>query len=415
MKNTLLSVSEAREELLKEIKTVGSEEIDLQHAANRVLAQDVIARSDLPPFTNSSMDGFAVRSQDFTPHTNNPVVLKLITDIPAGLIPDIELQPGQAARIMTGAVLPKGADSVVPIENTDHYSTRDQHASLTSDHVTILQPVEAGAFIRRQGEDQKKGAMVLKTHCLLRPQELGLLAMLGISQVTVYKKPKIYFFSSGDELVPVDEGLKPGRIHDSNSYTLAAQIHRDGGIPGYLGIVPDQEETIRRCFEQAHANGADMIVSTAGVSMGAYDYVRVVLEKYGQLRFWKVNIRPGKPIAFGAYKGIPFFGLPGNPGSSFVGYEVFIHPALEKLAGKLLQERFSIKVRLLGEFESDGRETYLRAVIEERNGEWVAHIAGHQGSGNLLSLVQANALLIIPSGVKSVPFGTLVDAWLLDR
>jgi molybdopterin molybdotransferase len=215
-------------------------------------------------------------------------------------------------------------------------------------------------------------------------------------------------------LVPVEIPLEPGKIHDSNAYTLSALIARDGGEALYLGIVPDKEESVRENLENAAENEADLIISTAGVSVGAFDFVRSVVQEDGQLEFWRVNMRPGKPLAFGNFRGVPFIGLPGNPVSAFVGYEVFIHPAISRLAGLLFAERKQIRTRIIQEIKSDGRESYLRAVVQSQDGEWVSKLTGHQGSGNLLSLVQANALLIIPSGVKSLRSGSIVDAWFLD-
>jgi molybdopterin molybdotransferase len=220
--------------------------------------------------------------------------------------------------------------------------------------------------------------------------------------------------STGDELLPIEKPLSPGKIHDSNAYTLAASIERDGGEALYLGIARDQEGAVRDIIELAVENKADLILSSAGVSVGAFDFVRQVVEKHGRMEFWRVNMRPGKPLAFGSYRGIPFIGLPGNPVSAFVGYEVFVRPAIRKLGGLSSIPRPSVRVRLGDPVESDGRESYLRAIVRFHDGHYSARLTGHQGSGNLLSLVQANALLIIPSGVKSLPAKAEVDAWLLD-
>jgi molybdopterin molybdotransferase len=248
----------------------------------------------------------------------------------------------------------------------------------------------------------------------LRAQDLGLLAMLGISKVSVYRHPRISTLSTGDELLPIEEPLTPGKIHDSNAYTLSALISRDGGIPDYLGIVPDQERAVRDSLVTAVENNTDLIFSSAGVSVGAFDFVRSVIQSDGELEFWRVNMRPGKPIAFGNFRGIPFIGLPGNPVSAFVGYEIFGRPSILRLSGVEDTKRSKVLAKIGEDIRSDGRESYLRAVVQSQNGELIARLTGHQGSGNLLSLVQANALLIIPSGVKSLPAGTEVGAWLLD-
>jgi molybdopterin molybdotransferase len=256
--------------------------------------------------------------------------------------------------------------------------------------------------------------MVLEAKSKLRPQDLGLLAMLGKSNLPVYRLPRIVILSTGDELVPVEEPLQFGKIHDSNAYTLSALIHRDGGLPVYLGIVPDQEKAVRDFLVEAVDSKADLILSSAGVSVGAFDFVRSVVQSDGNLNFWKVNMRPGKPLAFGDFRGVPFIGLPGNPVSAFVGYEVFARPAIMRLSGMDDTPRKKTRVKLVEDIRSDGRESYLRAIVSSRNGELTARLTGHQGSGNLLSLVQANSLIIIPPGEKSISSGSEVDAWLLD-
>jgi molybdopterin molybdotransferase len=213
----------------------------------------------------------------------------------------------------------------------------------------------------------------------------------------------------------VDEPLSPGKIHDSNSYTLIALVKKYGAIPLNLGIVPDKAQAVQSILDRAVAEKADLILSSAGVSVGAFDFVRTVVEQGGKLDFWRVNMRPGKPLAFGDYQGIPFIGLPGNPVSAFVGFEVFVRPTLLKMAGHESWSRLVLPVELLEPIHSDGRESYLRGIVEYRERGWQAKLAGHQGSGNLRSLAQANALLLIPSGVKSLPAGARVDAWLLDN
>jgi molybdopterin molybdotransferase len=207
--------------------------------------------------------------------------------------------------------------------------------------------------------------------------------------------------------------LQPGKIHDSNAYTLTALVQQDGGEAIYLGIARDQEQAVREILENAFASRPDLILSSAGVSVGAFDFVRSVVEQEGRLEFWRVNMRPGKPLAFGSYRDAPFIGLPGNPVSAFVGYEVFVRPALLRLAGLPDRQRLAMRVKLLEPVRSDGRESFLRAIVNFQDGSWSARLTGHQGSGNLLSLVQANALLIIPSGVKSLPAEAEVNVWLL--
>ena len=257
------------------------------------------------------------------------------------------------------------------------------------------------------------GQPILKRGHKLRPQDLGILAMLGVADVPIFCKSRVGLLSSGDELIPVEEPLRPGKIRDANTYTLSALVRDAGAEVIRLGIAADQREAVEALLENAAAQKVDVILSSAGVSVGAFDFIKNVIESQGELTFWRVNMRPGKPLAFGRYRGIPFIGLPGNPVSAFVGFEVFVRPALEKLSGLEAASRPRIRVRLAEGVESDGRESYLRAYVREESGILSAHLAGHQGSGNLLSTVQANALLIIPAGVKSLATGKEVDAWLL--
>jgi len=412
----LLSVAEARLRLLNAFSPVESEQVQLAHAAGRVLAEEIVSKVDLPSFNNSSMDGYAVRSGDLDgTGPRDPIELLVVADIPAGIVPSLRLGFRQAARIMTGAPLPEGADAVVPIEDTDQYRSEKQIESGFSERVRVYRQVNAGDYVRPKGEDVCSGDVVLQANRWLRPQDVGLLAMLGIMQVPVFRRPRVGMLSTGDELLPIERPLQPGKIHDSNAYTLANQVIRDGGEAIYLGIAPDNEESVTKVLEQAISSQMDLIISSAGVSVGAFDFVRTVVEKHGDIDFWRVNMRPGKPLAFGNYRRVPFIGLPGNPVSAFVGYEVFVRPALLHMVGLNETSRFQLKVNILEAIESDGRESYLRAVIKLQEGNWIARLTGHQGSGNLLSLVQANALLIIPSGVKSLPSGAVVDAWLLDQ
>lgn len=411
----MISVNEALQQLLASFHPLESELIPLSEAAGRILAEGVESGIDLPLFTNSSMDGFAVRSSDVSNASqDHPVALFVVEDIPAGKSPSVRLAENQTSRIMTGAPIPDGADAVIPVEDTDQYDQKSRSNFELPSKIKVNRAVDSGDYIRLQGEDVKQNEVVLHSNSPLKPQELGILAMLGKSRVSVYRSPKISILSTGDELIPVGEPLKSGQIHDSNAYTLSALITRDYGNPEYLGIVPDNEDSVRKFLETAVANSADLILSSAGVSVGVFDYVRTVVENDGELTFWRVNMRPGKPVAFGSFQGVPFIGLPGNPVSAFVGYEVFVRPAILKFSGITEVPRYRIRARLMDGIKSDGRESYLRGIIKYDNGEWLAQLTGHQGSGNLLSLVQANALLIIPPGVKSLAPGAEVDAWLLD-
>lgn len=404
----MLTVTEARERILSHFKATATETIPLTESVNRILATDIRADGDYPPFDNSAVDGFALRSEDASA---SPSTLSVVADIPAGSAPTVTLQAGQAARIMTGAQLPTGADCVIPVEETDF---NNRNAGIAAPKtIAFTKQIKAGENVRTQGMDMRAGDIVINHGRTLKPQDLGLLATLGAAKVIVHKKARVALLSSGDELLEVDAPLEPGKIRDSNSYALAAAIVNAGADVIRLGVAKDTRESVTKLLDKAAGEHADLILSSAGVSVGAFDFIKEVIDANGKMDFWKVNMRPGKPLAFGKYRGIPFIGLPGNPVSAFVGFEVFVRPALERLNGKMDGGRQTVKVSTVEEIESDGRESYLRAKIRTENGILSAALTGHQGSGNLLSLVQADALLIIPAGVKCVPAGSEVDAILL--
>ncbi len=409
---TLLSVSDARARILSQFQPVPTETLPLADCLNRVLVQDIAAADDLPSFDNSSMDGFAVRSADVTDATPaSPRRVRVVADIPAGSTPTVSLAPGEAARIMTGAQMPAGADAVIPVEETDFHN-RDA-GSAAPEFVELYNSATAGTNVRPRGMDVRAGDVVMNKPRAIKPQDLGLLAMLGIANVVVHRKPRVALFSSGDELLDVNAPLEPGKIRDSNSYMLAGLVKSAGADVIKLGAAKDTYDSVKAALDEAANMKADLILSSAGVSVGAFDFVKAALESNGKMDFWRVNMRPGKPLAFGDYKNIPFIGLPGNPVSAFVGFEVFVREALGRLAGLNRASRQNVRVRSEEEINSDGRESYLRAQIREENGVLVARLTGHQGSGNLLSLVQADALLIIPAGVKCVPAGQEINAWIL--
>ena len=409
----LLSVADAQKLVLDAFSPRETVTLPLSRAAERVLGEAVCSDQDLPAFDNSSMDGFAVLSEDVRQASHDhPVLLDVVTDIPAGQVVQVTLEGGQAARIMTGALMPAGADAVVPVEETDHYGY-ESSAPLPK-QVQIYKPVSAGGYVRPAGQDVRSGEIVLEAGMRLRPQDIGLLAMLGKTGVMVHQKPRVAFFSSGDELLPLGAPLASGRVYDSNSYTLAALLEKFGAEGISLGIAQDQLKSVVATLDRGADENVDLIISSAGVSVGAFDYVRAAVEKNGNIGFWRVNMRPGKPLTFGSYRGIPFIGLPGNPVSAFIGFEVFVRPVLNRLSGLAETEREYRLCYLTHDIESDGRESFLRAILKFDDGKWTARLTGHQGSGNLHSLVQANALLLIPSGVKSLPVGALVKAWTLD-
>ena len=409
----MLSVSNALTRILEYFEPLDVTSQPINRAAGRALAEDIIARTDLPLFDNSSVDGFAVRVSDAARASHTfPQTLVVVADIQAGSTFNTPLKAGECARIMTGAALPPGTQAVVMVEDTD-FQVR-QPGTPAPANVVVYKPIQPGENIRQRGDDLHMGDKVLTSGTRLRAQEIGLLAMLGVAEVPVHRQPKLALLSSGNELLPVDTPLTPGKIHDANSAMLAALTESLGVELLRLGVATDSEVDLRARLERAVDEKVDVIVSSAGVSVGAFDYVKSIIESNGELDFWKVDMRPGKPLAFGMYKGIPFFGLPGNPVSAFIGFMVFVRPALEKLSGQTPRTRPHLKALLAEAVESDGRESYLRAVATEENGQLMARLTGHQGSGNIFSLVRANALLIVPSGVKSLPANSEVEIWFIE-
>jgi len=409
--DALISVDDARSRILNDFNPLDTEKVNLVHALRRTLAVEIMAPFDLPRFDNSSVDGFALRLAHWQSNADMPLHFKVIGDIPAGSNKKYRLKPAEAVRIMTGAPVPTGADRVVPVENTD-YPYRDASAPLP-ETITVNVVPSAKMNIRPRGQDVSKGTIVLAQGQRLGAAEIGLLAMLGYRQVQVNRIPKIGLFSSGDELIQPGRRLTPGKIFDANSAMLSALLTEHGCHVINLGTSRDDPNSVKALFERARKQKVDLIVSTAGVSVGAFDYVRQILEENHRVSIWRVNMRPGKPLTFGYYESIPVISLPGNPVSAYVGFLVFILPVLRKMMGLNQISPETITVRLEQSIESDGRESYLRGIVSNRDGIYYGTLSGHQGSGNLAALVQANALLILPSGVQSLPAGAEVKAWLL--
>lgn len=410
----LLNVEAALAHILQKFTSLPSEQIALTHALGRVLAEDIVSDINLPPFANSSMDGYAVRAEDVSgASSESPVRLRVVMDIPAGSFPTETIGEGQAARIMTGAPLPDGADAVVPVEQTDSNWRAGGDIAL-AEQVGILQAARPGDSVRPAGEDVHIGQTVLQAGTILRPQDIGILAALGHAQVAVVRQPRVAIVSTGDELVDVDEPLGPGKIRDSNSHTLAGLVASYGGIPLRQPIARDTLEAVRAMFRTALEQQPDLIISSAGVSVGTFDVVRAVLDELGEVQFWRVNVRPGKPLAFGQIQGVPFFGLPGNPVSAMVTFDVFVRPALLKLLHRT-DDAETITAVTGEDMRSDGRRSYIRVRLENENGQVIARTTGTQSSGALMSMVLADGLLIIPEDVTFVPAGTELPVRLLRR
>lgn len=408
-----ITVHEALAAILDSVPVLPTVSVPLLEALGRVLAESVVARDSLPPFANSSMDGYAIQAADLTgANHDNPATLRVVADIAAGTVYDQVLTSGTAARIMTGAPLPAGADAVIPVEDTNE-PWRDEKRPL-ADHIQVYRQVKTNDYVRHIGEDIEAGQVVLEAGHALRPQEVGILAALGVSRVPVFRRPKVGVLATGDELIPVEAPLQPGKIRNSNGYTQVAQVLALGGIPISLGIARDTETDVRAKLQAGLDARVDLFVSSAGVSVGAYDVVKSVLEQEGNVSFWRVRMRPGKPLAFGQYGGVPYLGLPGNPVSAMVSFERFARAAILKMAGHTRLTRPQIRITIQEEIFSDGRESYIRAVVERKGEAYTAVTTGGQGSHMMTSLVQANALVIIPEGVKYVAAGEELTAWMLD-
>jgi molybdopterin molybdotransferase len=388
-KHNMKTVSEALAEILVVFSRLPAESVPLIEALGRVLAENAIAADDLPPFDNSSMDGYAALAEDLT---QTPVSLAVIGDIPAGIHPTFTVAKGQTARIMTGAMMPQGANTIIPVEDTNI----PPGDTPLPEQVEVQHGGKPGAYIRRRGEDVKTGEVVLNAGHVLRPQDLGLLAGLGIANALVVRRPKVAILSTGDELLTPDQPLQPGKIRDMNSYSLIAMVQAMGAEPVYLGIAGDTAQAVREYLLEAVERDADLILSSAGVSVGTHDVVKTVLDELGSVGFWRVKMRPGKPLAFGQVRGVPFLGLPGNPVSSLATFEVFVRPAILKMLGQPTAPT-QIEVSVGEEIRNDGRESYIRVTLHREGDQLIAKTTGTQSSVALSSLVKADGLLIIPA------------------
>ncbi len=407
-----MNVDDAVARILSGIQPLSDEAVPLLEAFGRVLANPLVAAESLPPFANSSMDGFAVQSAALVDASHeHPVRLRVVMDIPAGSSPSGSVGAGEAARIMTGAPVPPGADAVIPVEDTDQNWRSGENAPL-SEAVAISASVKPGENIRPVGEDIRAGQTVLKAGTLIRAPELGVLAALGQAEVTVKRRPRVAILSGGDELIDVSEPLAPGKIRDTNSYALYGLITSYGGEAIRIPTARDTLDDVRRRFREALDLQPDLILSSAGVSVGAYDVVRAVIDELGQIDFWRVNLRPGKPLAFGKVGGVPFFGLPGNPVSAMVTFDVFVRPTLLKLSGRQDTEQ-TVEATLRETLKSDGRRTYVRVKLTRENGQITAVTTGTQSSGALSSMVLADGLLILPENITEAHAGEVFPVRLL--
>jgi molybdopterin molybdotransferase len=403
-----LSVEEARERILATVHILEPERVPVLEAIDRVLAEPVASDRDIPPLDNSAMDGYAVRGADVA---QAPARLRVIGEIAAGYVSELAVEPGTALRIMTGAPVPDGADTVVRFEDTQ----------VDGEWVEVHVPISTGSNVRMAGEDVRAGQQVLWPGKVLRPQEIGMMAALGHVEVAVIRRPRVAILGTGDEVVPPSEVPGPGQIRDANSYTVAAQVLRHGGTPLMLGIARDREELVREGIREALTQKADFIITSGGVSVGDFDLVKQVLAAEGEMRFWSINMKPGRPLAFGVVKSpksgqeIPLVGLPGNPVSAMISTEQFVRPALLKMQGRAEWPWRSVRARLAEPVRrKDGRRHYQRVQLRDTPAGLEAAFTGDQGSGILNSLVLADGLAIIPEDVDSLPQGTEVEVLVFE-
>ncbi len=398
----LLTVDEALERILSRIRPLGTREVPLLDAVGRTLAVDVVADRDIPPFRNSAMDGYAVRGADVA---RAPARLRVIGTVAAGGMPDRGVGPGEAMRIMTGAPMPDGADTVVRVEDTDN----------ADEVVTVTAATPTGLSVRQAGEDLARGVTVLQKGTVIRPAEVGVLASLGVSCPTVVARPRVAVLSTGDEVVDVTEEPGPGRIRDSNRYSIGAAIWAASCGPWLRPIVRDTPDALRDALRDAMS--ADAIVTSGGVSVGDHDWVKPVVSELGTLEVWAIAIRPGRPLAFAELREgeqvVPLFGLPGNPVSALLTFELFVRPALLRMAGRTKLHRPRTTARLLDALDKPASlRFFARAVYDAAAG--TVRLTGPQGSGILRSMSLANCLVDAPAGPTRIDAGETMTVILTE-
>ena len=424
--NQLISVEAALKTILNQIAPVEMELIPLTGGLHRVLAEPIVAQVNVPPFANSAMDGYAVIAADTAGATRQtPVRLQVVDNIPAGAASNTLLRSKTAARIMTGAPVPPGTTAVVRFEETSEYvSSAIQKPA--ANEVLIYRAVADGDNVRPAGEDIRVGQTLLPAGHRLRPQDVGVLAAIGQANIAVFRRPRVAILATGDELVDVDEPIEPGKIRNSNGYTQAALVQKYGGEPVMLGIARDNVADLTAKIHAGLEQRVDLFLTSAGVSIGDFDMVKNVLAAEGEMQFWQVAIKPGKPLAFGLLHDhrpggrppVPLIGLPGNPVAAMVAFEVFARPAILKLGGQRAWEKNKLLATLDEEITNSGRRHYMRGFVKlEEDGY---HVTTHgsgvqvQGSGILTSMVWANCMVVVPERVTYLSPGAQVEVWLLD-
>jgi molybdopterin molybdotransferase len=406
--NPPLAAADAARRILAEVHRQPALRVPLDDALDSVLAEDLVSPLDIPPWANSAMDGYAVRGEDVAGASQErPVRLRVVEHIPAGAFPTRTVGPGESARIFTGAPVPAGADTVVRQEDTD----------LGAERVTIVSDRDRGSNVRAAGEDIQRGATVLQAGTVLGAAQLGVLASMAVAHPLAFRRPRVAILGGGDEIVDVDrpeEILSGRKIASSNTHTLLAMVRKAGGEPVNLGIARDTPESLREHL--GRALDCDLLVTSAGISVGEHDYVRAVLDELGgEQRFWRIRMRPGAPVGFGQVGGIPWIGLPGNPVSTMVTFELFVRPAIRKMSGHALPFRRSMPAMLAEPISLTPKlQHFLRGIVTFGPSGASARLTGPQGSGLLTSMARGNALLVIPEGQLETPAGAQIQAILLD-
>jgi molybdenum cofactor synthesis domain-containing protein len=403
----MIPLEEAQNYVIETVQRLGIESVSLLKARNRVTAESITSSESIPPFDNTAVDGYAVIAADTQwASTSAPVSLTVLESIAAGTAPQQSVKAKKCSKIMTGAPIPEGADAVVMVEWSE--------PGVNENHVNITKAVSAGDHIRKSGEDLLPGDLVIPEQTFLNPAHLGLLASVGIYEIETFRKPKVAVFSTGDELIEGSQSLEPGQIRDSNRFSLIALLERDGFQAVDFGLIADDESAIEETIQKA-TETCDAIITTGGVSMGDYDFVKIVLSRIGDMRWMQIAIKPAKPFAFGIVNEIPVFGLPGNPVSSMVSYELLTKPALKKMMGHVQVFPTFLKGETVGDFKrrEDGKTHFVRAVASLDEIPPKVYSARRQGSHQLTGMAEANALVVLPDG-EGVSEGSSLLFFFLD-
>jgi len=415
----MISIEEARERILANFSRLETQEQPILESLGQTLAEGVAASFDIPPLDNTAMDGYAVQAESTSGASESePVELDVIGELAAGYIFEGGVGQRQAVRIMTGAPIPAGADSIVPFEETDESGRGvPSKVGLTEGRVRVFKAAQPGNNIRRAGEDVRASTTVIPEGTILRPPHIGVLASLGKATVRVTRRPLVAILSTGDEVLEPGQERGAGKIYDSNSYSIAAMVLRNGGIPMRLGIARDTLEDLTAKVQEGMK--ADMLITSAGVSRGDFDVVKEVLAREGRIDFWTVNMRPGKPLAFGVFEAggrrVPHIGPPGKPGSAMVTLELFGRPAMQTMIGRPVKDRPMIRAITRNRIRmTDERRFFARCAVTQEDGSWIASLSGSQGSGVLTALARGNGLAVVPEGSPDVQPGEEVDVLMLN-